>query len=116
MLNENRQRIQVNSVEGPADLVVEIVSPESIERDYETKLQEYAVAGVREYWLLDPLKSKAIFYALGESGVYHALPTDSQGRLASQLLPGFALQPDLLWREDPPTGPELIALVQAMIA
>lgn len=42
----------------PPRLAVEVVSPESIKRDYQTKLQEYAQAGVAEYWIVDPLQEK----------------------------------------------------------
>lgn len=40
------------------ELVVEVVSPDSIERDYEEKPAEYLAFGVREYWIADPLKNK----------------------------------------------------------
>jgi Uma2 family endonuclease len=46
---------QENYMDGPADLVVEIVSPESRKRDRVQKLKEYEEGGVREYWLLDPM-------------------------------------------------------------
>jgi Uma2 family endonuclease len=35
------------------DLVIEIVSPESRQRDYEEKREEYLLFGVREYWIVD---------------------------------------------------------------
>ena len=37
-----------------ADLVVEIVSPDGEERDWVQKHHEYAQAGIREYWIVDP--------------------------------------------------------------
>jgi len=40
------------------DLVVEVVSADSIQRDYEEKPEEYLAFGVREYWIADPLKMK----------------------------------------------------------
>lgn len=42
----------------PPPLIVEVVSPESVERDYDTKTLEYAAFGVDEYWIIDPLKDK----------------------------------------------------------
>ncbi len=42
----------------PPPLIVEVVSPESIERDYNTKTSEYATFGVDEYWIIDPLENK----------------------------------------------------------
>ena len=114
ILNENVHRIKETYIEGPADIVVEVVSPESTDRDRGKKLSEYEAAGVPEYWLIDPLRTEANVYGLGEDGRYHPLPKDAEGRLVSRILPGFALHPDLLWREQPPTGSELIELVQRM--
>jgi Uma2 family endonuclease len=114
VLNKNTSRIKETYLEGPADLVVEIVSPESTNRDRGIKLVEYEAARIPEYWLVDPLRTEANVYALGSDGRYHPLPKDAEGRLTSQILPGFALHPDLLWREQPPAGAELVALVQQM--
>ncbi|NOT57115.1 MAG: Uma2 family endonuclease, partial [Deltaproteobacteria bacterium] len=43
-----------NYMKGPADMVMEIVSPESIVRDRQRKFSAYQAAGVREYWLFEP--------------------------------------------------------------
>jgi Uma2 family endonuclease len=39
-----------------AELVVEIVSAESMHRDYVEKPQEYLAFGIKEYWIVDPDK------------------------------------------------------------
>lgn len=39
---------------GPADICIEIVSPESVTRDRGEKFSEYEQAGVTEYWIIDP--------------------------------------------------------------
>lgn len=49
---------------GPPDWVVEIVSPSSVSHDYIRKLQFYAEAGVREYWIVNPMQQKVIVYCL----------------------------------------------------
>ena len=41
---------------GAPDWVIEIVSPSSKRMDYYVKLLKYPTAGVREYWIVDPLK------------------------------------------------------------
>ncbi len=114
VLNKSVHRIKETFLDGPADVVVEIVSPESTNRDRGIKLLEYETARIPEYWLIDPLRTEANVYALGADGHYHPRPRDAEGRLTSQILPGFALHPDVLWRDEPPTGAELIALVQQM--
>ena len=115
LLNEHLSRIQPTFVDGPADIVVEIVSPESNDRDRGKKLREYEAAGVPEYWLFDPQRTEAVIYALGADGHYHPLPVDADGQLHSTVLPGFRLQAALLWRDELPDGAELIQLVQAMM-
>lgn len=41
---------------GAPDWIIEIVSPASRRMDYYTKLFKYRTAGVREYWIVDPVK------------------------------------------------------------
>lgn len=48
--------------EGAPDLIIEIVSPGSRRMDYLTKHILYANAGVREYWIVDPMKEHTIIY------------------------------------------------------
>ncbi len=58
-----RQRAQLqqgrNSLEliGSPDMVLEVVSPTSVEKDTNHLLELYHRAGVREYWLVNPLGS-----------------------------------------------------------
>ena len=46
-------RLTAQRLDGPADLVIELVSADSVERDYKEKYKEYAAAGVREYWIVE---------------------------------------------------------------
>lgn len=119
MLNENRGRIQPTYLDGAADVVVEIVSPESGARDRGDKFYEYEAAGVREYWLIDPQRREADVYGLqtvieGDAPVYRRLPLDAQGRLQSAVLPGFAFDASLLWADEPPSGMALLRLIGEM--
>lgn len=114
VLNPNLDRIKPTYLDGPADIAIEIVSPESIARDYGVKFQEYEQAGVREYWLFDPIRQQADIYVLGEDKLYHRAKLDEQGRMVSTLLPGFAMDATILWRDRLPIGAELIQLAQTM--
>ncbi len=91
-------RLKKTYLEGPADLVVEIISPESQSRDRGDKFFEYEAGGIPEYWLLDPVRQQAEFYQLGSDGVYRPAALDSQGRYYSAVLPGLWLQVDWLWQ------------------
>ncbi len=51
---------------GAPDWIVEIVSPSNSGQDYIRKLQLYAEAGVREYWIVDPMKQQVMAYFLEE--------------------------------------------------
>lgn len=47
---------------GAPDWVIEVVSPSSKRMDYFRKLFKYNSAGVREYWIVDPLKELVTVY------------------------------------------------------
>ena len=61
---EHLDRLKNTYLDGPADLVVEIISPDSRSRDRGAKFYEYEQGRVREYWLLDDLRRQAEFYQL----------------------------------------------------
>lgn len=54
---------------GAPDWIIEIVSPGSPSHDYITKLSLYKMAGVREYWIINP-KSKTITIYFFESEIF----------------------------------------------
>ena len=93
--------IRTTFVDGPPDLVVEVVSDDSVERDYEVKRAEYAAAGVPEYWIIDPRDGvvDALFLVL-RAGQYE--PVDlPNGVFRSEVLPGFWLKVSWLAEERP---------------
>jgi Uma2 family endonuclease len=94
--------VQQTYLDGPADLVVEIISPESVQRDREEKFAEYERAGVQEYWLLDPQQKQADFYVLDADGRYRLAAVGDDGMYRSQVLQGFWLKVAWLWQEPLP--------------
>lgn len=97
-------RITHHRIDGAADLVVEVVSDDSVTRDRVKKYEEYAAAGIPEYWLFDPRprRHEHAFFQLTTEGIYRSVPLDPDGRYRSSVLPGFWLRPDWLWQEPPP--------------
>ena len=93
--------LRPNHLEGPPDLAVEIVSPDSTVRDWQTKHAEYAEAGVREYWVADPLIRRFEAYSLHRKK-YRLLPTDDDGRVSSKVFKGLYVRPAWLWRSPLP--------------
>ena len=59
----NAARLTDKGCAGAPDWVIEIVSPGSRRMDYYTKLFKYRTAGVREYWIVDPEKSRVTVYS-----------------------------------------------------
>jgi Uma2 family endonuclease len=95
-------RLQESRIEGPADLVVEIVSQESRGRDRGEKFYEYHEGGVPEYWLLDPQLEQAEFYQLDAQGRYQVAAPDANGIYHARVVPGFWLRVAWLWRQPLP--------------
>jgi Uma2 family endonuclease len=100
--------IQKNYLDGPADLVVEIVSPESIGRDRGEKFVEYERAGIREYWLIDPDRQSAEFYELSADGRYRLVFPETDGSYRSKVVEGFWLRVDWLWKTPLPAVLDLL--------
>lgn len=101
MLFVSRERehlITKTYLDGAADLAVEVISPESVERDTVQKFAEYETAGIPEYWLIDYTNQTAVFYVLDENGQYQSAQMDD-GVFRSQVLPGFFIRPAWLWQE-----------------
>jgi Uma2 family endonuclease len=95
---EHLDRLKETHLDGPADWVVEIVSPESAGRDRGEKFYEYERAGIPEYWLIDPQTKRVEFYQLSPEGQYQLVPPDVEGVYRSAVLPGFWLRVEWLWQ------------------
>jgi Uma2 family endonuclease len=76
-----------------ADLLVEVVSgnPGDRERDYEMKRKEYAAAGVREYWIVDPAERRITVLTLKKSRYSEHSDARPGQDAASALLRGFSV-------------------------
>lgn len=96
-----RKRILRGRIEGAPSLAVEIVSPDSIERDYQTKKELYERHGVREYWIIDEVKGTATFYRLAADGKFREVKPRG-GIFRSVVLKGFWLRLEWLWPETRP--------------
>jgi Uma2 family endonuclease len=99
---EHMDRRKRTFVEGAADLVVEVVSPESRVRDRAEKFYDYEVAGVREFWLIDPLRKTVDLFRLAAGGRFVTVAPGEEGRLESEVIPGFWIIPSWLWTQPLP--------------
>ena len=111
-VSEKRRRtIHRGFVAGPPDIAVEIVSPDSVQRDYVKKRQVYEYAGVREYWIIDPDELRATFLRLVR-GKFREVELEDGHIFSSQALPGFWLDVRWLWAKRLPSA---FRLFQKMI-
>ena len=86
-------------IRGPADLVAEVVSLGGRSRDRIEKRDLYEQHGVKEYWIIDPEPETVEVLAL-VNGRYELVKRSRPGdTAASQLLPGFKVAVDYLFRE-----------------
>ena len=98
--NVNQDRLLPTYLDGAADLVIEIISPESIARDREIKFSEYEQAGIPEYWLIDPILKSAEFYQL-ETDDYRTIDLQD-GIYHSKVLTDFQFIESWLWQDPLP--------------
>ncbi|BAI88111.1 hypothetical protein N39L_02550 [Limnospira platensis NIES-39] len=70
--------------------MVEVVSPESVNRDYRYKRTEYAAAEIPEYWIVDPMLNKISVLRLDEGLYEETVLTDNQ-QIVSQVFPELRL-------------------------
>jgi Uma2 family endonuclease len=98
VLTRNLPSLKRSFLDGPADLAVEIVSPESAVRDRETKYAEYEAGGVGEYWIIDADARRADFFVRDAEGRSGRASPGADGRYDSAVLPGFWVDVRWLWQ------------------
>ena len=113
ILNDNLANLKETYMDGAADIVIEVVSPESVARDYSEKLYEYERIGVAEYWIIDPMKKACRFYHLNPQQAFVLQPVEDN--YYSPALPGLVLNIPTLWQAILPNPPAIVKAVQAML-
>lgn len=58
----DRDKIINRCIYGAPDFIIEVLSKSTKKKDSVIKLNKYLNAGVREYWMIDPMKKKVIVY------------------------------------------------------
>jgi Uma2 family endonuclease len=70
LLSASMHKITSARIKGAPDLVIEVLSPGSIQYDRTLKYAAYARAGVKEYWIADP-QSQTVEVLTLEEEIYH---------------------------------------------
>lgn len=84
--------IEQRAIFGAPDLLVELLSPSSIERDCRDKKSLYARSGVKEYWIGDPANHSMEILTLQGKRYQQYCAAKHQGRLVSKVLPDLKLE------------------------
>jgi len=91
VLAAHSARVGAQVIEGPPDIVVEILSPGTAKRDLGTKRAKYASSGVPEYWIVDPAARVIEVLRLASSGYERYGLFGHADTLHSATLPDFEL-------------------------
>lgn len=89
----DRNKLTDSGCEGAPDWIIEVASPSGLAHDYIVKLSLYREAGVREYWIVNPMEKAVLDYHLEEAdfGVHTYTFADSvPSRVFPELTIDFA--------------------------
>ena len=100
---ERKHRVGDDFLLGGPDIAVEIVSRDSVQRDYGEKRDLYESAGVAEYWIIDPIQRRAVFLRLVD-GAYESVPLEDNRIFRTAVIPGFWLDVEWLLAKQVPRG------------
>lgn len=88
---ERKDIITEDNIQGAPDLLVEILSPHRSYRDREIKRKLYCKYGVKEYWIVDPMKQTVEVLSLTEGGYKESGVYGVHASLSSPMLQGLAI-------------------------
>lgn len=99
IVTERLSIIGNKKIEGPPDIVIEILSPHTAYYDLRQKKEVYEQYGVKEYWIVDPMAKRIDVYE--NKGKKYVLITSAAetGEVSSELLGGFSVNLDSLFVE-----------------
>jgi Uma2 family endonuclease len=90
LLPESNASLVVRGIEGPPDLLIEVLSPSNRGHDLLTKRALYARAGVPEYWIVDPTNRTVEILTLDRDAFHTVQVAAGENAVISPLLGGIA--------------------------
>lgn len=75
---------------GAPDLVIEILSPGNSHKEVKLKFELYEEAGVKEYWIVNPVEANLVVFVLDDQGKYSGGKIYvNKDKIKSQAIPGI---------------------------
>ncbi|MCL2192321.1 MAG: Uma2 family endonuclease [Treponema sp.] len=96
----DKSKLDKGSVNGPPDLVIEIVSPSNTYSELLRKFNYYLKAKVREYWVVDP-ELKSVSVHIYENDRYISMTYNDNDRIPVTVLDGLEISLEALWARIP---------------
>jgi len=89
--NERKHILADDGAHGAPDLVIEVISPSNAQLDKKRKRGVYARAGVKEFWLVDPILLQIHLYDFARDQAKPVRIVDEEESLETPLLPGLVV-------------------------
>ncbi|AEG15724.1 protein of unknown function DUF820 [Desulfofundulus kuznetsovii DSM 6115] len=89
---ENLSIVGENNIQGAPDLIIEILSPSTAERDLDLKKKLYARHAVKEYWIVDPDARKVTVYLWKDNDYVKIGVYGEEDSWQPHLLPGLTIK------------------------
>ncbi len=96
---ERKEIITEKNISGAPDLVIEILSPSTAYYDLFDKKEQYEKFGVKEYWIVDPMRQWIEVYQLKGGKFNLVQKLQKQGKLRSELLKGLTIDLQEIFKE-----------------
>lgn len=95
ILSDLSTRLKENCLDGPADLVIEILSPATRELDLNKKLPQYIHFGVKEVWIVDPEEKEIQIHTQSSSA-----SLEEGTEVVSKIFPDLHFETRWIWRRN----------------
>jgi len=98
VLPKNYSRIQKNMLEGPAEMVIEILSKATKDIDVNKKVPKFLDSGVQEVWIIDPEEKSITIHTPGDKRIYN--DPQSEEPILSSIFGTLPLKIKWIWNRE----------------
>ncbi|WP_042354003.1 Uma2 family endonuclease [Bacillus rubiinfantis] len=95
----DQKKITEKNIVGAPELVVEVLSPSTARNDRWIKYNSYEKAGVKEYWIVDPLNLSVEVYELNEASFKQTGVYGKEDTLTVGILPELQIQLNTIFKD-----------------